>query len=491
METANAQAPYVALSYCWGSQKFITTTRATLHLRKKGIDWNQLPKSFQDAINITRRLKIQYLWIDSLCILQDDPTDWATESAKMGSVYHQAYLTIAASYAENVHGGCFALTREAGGSTLNSVPLRDNNNRPVYDDRADKIPSGISVRPRLDHNKFRDRPGLLLGIPVDKCLEPLSRRGWSLQERLLSRRIVHYTASELVWECGSAMHCQCDRIAHVEESLKFSLSQSLRKCIDSPNLSAQWIRVVEEYSERYLTVESDRLPALSGLAKQFQSAGAGTYLAGLWSENLLQLLHWRVDPRSEQPSRNKNNYLAPSWSWVSINGRIQFPCRDEVSGKTKRQPAVRLLDAKYTPATADHTGSVLAGYIKVAGYVVKTFICNNNDYECWEIVLANESMRVSFSPDVRLVKDNASFVQRRPVSCILWSVPYGEGEFEPDGDTVAYFMVVEKSTTADGAYERLGIGYLSWEAIGPIFYQGIVTARAWFANAPEAVITIV
>jgi hypothetical protein len=133
----------------------------------------------------------------------------------------------------------------------------------------------------------------------------------------------------------------------------------------------------------------------------------------------------------------------------------------------------------------------LAGYIKVAGYVVKTFICNNNEYEDWNIVLANESMRGSFSPDVRLIKDNAPFIQRRPVSCILWSVPYGEGEFEPEGDTVAYFMVVEKSTTGDDVYERLGIGYLSWEARGPIFRQGIVTARAWFADALEAVITIV
>jgi len=94
-------AKYVALSYCWGKLGNLTTTMANIAGRKCGISWDLLPNSFRDAVTITRGLGMRYLWIDALCIIQDDKSDWEREAAKMGQVYENAFLTIAADGAED------------------------------------------------------------------------------------------------------------------------------------------------------------------------------------------------------------------------------------------------------------------------------------------------------------------------------------------------------------------------------------------------------
>jgi len=106
-ETSGELGAYITLSHCWGSSKQFTTTKTTLASRKAGIDYELLPKTYQDAIFITRLLGIRYLWIDSLCICQDDNGDWQRESAKMGLVYSNAYLTIAAASAKDSSVGLF------------------------------------------------------------------------------------------------------------------------------------------------------------------------------------------------------------------------------------------------------------------------------------------------------------------------------------------------------------------------------------------------
>jgi hypothetical protein len=95
------------LSHCWGLSHRITATSATLDRLKKEISLDELPKTFQDAIIIAERLSVQYLWIDPLCIIQDDPLDWRAESSKMADVYTQSYLTISASTSTDDSTGCF------------------------------------------------------------------------------------------------------------------------------------------------------------------------------------------------------------------------------------------------------------------------------------------------------------------------------------------------------------------------------------------------
>ena len=104
--TENLAAPYMTLSYCWGHQIPITTTKANIGQRKQEIKWRDLPKTFKDAVKITRALEVRYLWIDSLCIIQDNNGDWETESSKMAAIYSGSYLTISAVSSRDSNGGC-------------------------------------------------------------------------------------------------------------------------------------------------------------------------------------------------------------------------------------------------------------------------------------------------------------------------------------------------------------------------------------------------
>jgi hypothetical protein len=98
---------YVALSHCWGTGNHILqTTRENYQQRLEGILEQDLPKTFLDAVQITRGLGIQYLWIDSLCVVQDDLVDWESEAAKMANVYSGAWLTISATQASDSNLGC-------------------------------------------------------------------------------------------------------------------------------------------------------------------------------------------------------------------------------------------------------------------------------------------------------------------------------------------------------------------------------------------------
>lgn len=169
---------YAALSHCWGTRKLLTTTNGTIMSHRQGITISNLPQSFQDAITICRRLKINYIWIDSLCIVQDDEEDWDIESAKMGAIYKFSYVTIAASRAENswegfLHQPCaISNDRASSGRTMYCEP----------------------------------REGFILGYRKFSPLEadshsPLRARGWVMQERYLSPRTIAFTDEGILWSC--------------------------------------------------------------------------------------------------------------------------------------------------------------------------------------------------------------------------------------------------------------------------------------------------
>jgi hypothetical protein len=106
-ESRGEIAAYICLSHCWGKSQHITTELSTLSARKAKITWNELPKNFQNAIVFTRGLHIRYIWIDSLCIIQNDPTDWSKQASKMPEIYENAYVTLAATFSSDSSTGCF------------------------------------------------------------------------------------------------------------------------------------------------------------------------------------------------------------------------------------------------------------------------------------------------------------------------------------------------------------------------------------------------
>jgi hypothetical protein len=168
---------YFALSHRWDKNQQLILTRKTMESFEKIILFKSLPKTYQDAIKLTRNLGYRYLWIDSMCIIQDDPEDWVQESAKMASVYHNACCTIAAHIASGDNEGFLH-------DTIKPVPVM-----PIM------FPHDNYITNLTLASSFSDQ--------VNKSL--LSQRGWVFQERILSRRILHFVRHHIFFEDESGV----------------------------------------------------------------------------------------------------------------------------------------------------------------------------------------------------------------------------------------------------------------------------------------------
>lgn len=315
VETDNEHAPYIALSHCWGSSQQFTTTTATLDARKTGISWDHLSKTFQDAISFTHRLKVRYLWVDSLCILQDDTNDWQRQASKMSSIYEHAFLTLAATNGRNSTDGCFT----------KASPEYQAREFSIYDRSG--TAHQIFVRRHLPHWHLPHPQ-----YPLSSYSEhfPLLDRAWVLQERLLSRRILHFGPHELIFECNEGAACECFFMNRIPKILQLkpthvgtmmpTIPTELLVCGVNP-MGRRWRELVEEYSRLKLTYESDRLPALSGLAQQANRTNNDQYIAGLWRSRLLDDLLWQTRGK---PGHRPAQRHAPSWSWASVGRPIKY-----------------------------------------------------------------------------------------------------------------------------------------------------------------------
>jgi hypothetical protein len=285
---------YACLSHCWGGLSIICTTKSTYIQHQESISWDQLPATFQQAIDLSRRLGLQFLWIDSLCIIQDDAGDWRHEGSKMASIYTNSYITIAASASRNGNEGLYRTLSDA--DRQSKFEMQSGNGQgSTYN---------IYVSPRQDHSNFAG--GTL----------PLLRRAWVQQERILSTRVVHFGDRELYWECRATQTCECGapwqrnvKYTYTSESLKCDLprSRGSDESAQADNLQ-QWQELVREYTLLEITKPSDVFPALQGIAIKWQRPAAGDYLAGLWRTNLVQGLLWR----SELAGHRLSTYRAPT-----------------------------------------------------------------------------------------------------------------------------------------------------------------------------------
>lgn len=313
--SGGALGDYAALSHCWGPVQPTTLNRDTATNLMAGAKTSTLPRSFQDAVWVAHELGLRWLWIDSLCILQDDAEDWAQESGRMSDVYGHAYLTISASRAAGCTEG-FLSDRKLPDYV--SIPLQAGHSEDIL----------AFVLPRKYAGDAR------------RCVrleeEPLSSRGWAWQERYLSQRTLHFGHRQTFFEC--------QRTFQAEDFCSVS-PQGVGMCQATITRPAEWIHVIQEYSRRRLTFPGDKLPAVAGLARRLlakttsdldtdtdtvpSDGKASThvpstgYLAGLRWDHIIDDLCWGLDsytPSGERPP----TYRAPSWSWASIDGAISY-----------------------------------------------------------------------------------------------------------------------------------------------------------------------
>jgi hypothetical protein len=199
-ESQNSKDRYTCLSHCWGMTQSIVTLRINIASHRKEIAWTLLPRTFQDAITFTRRLGLRYIWIDSLCIIQDDKSDRQKEVANMSSIYRNSYITIAATKSADDQGGCFS------------------KESPLNLDYMLSSVGQLYVREKLVHWDTLGPSELLRAYP-------LLTRGWVYQERLLAPRVLHFTEKELVWECLQESSCECSSFSPATQPKSGTLSR--------------------------------------------------------------------------------------------------------------------------------------------------------------------------------------------------------------------------------------------------------------------------
>jgi len=372
VETAGKVGKWIALTYCWGSVPFLQTTSQNYEALKQNIAFSSLPRTFQDAIIITRQLGIRYLWIDALCIQQDSDLDWQTESANMPTIYTNAYVTIAAVGAENSHRGIL-------------------NPRGWAADQ----PDSYSVR-------FSRKSSVNFRIPINHLTgtDFLSHRAWCLQEKVLSPRVLSFGSSQMTFTCSqshltegnyvrdgranrdrSTLTSKNELYLRIAEVARGQLGNNLFYHVALRKLHRCWYRILEDYTQRTLTFPRDKLIAISGVADYIRRETSCEYLAGIWKESLPQALLWQNPPTMKPLFQQERClhfrekvkvYRAPSWSWASVNGPVNFGncVKDhEHSEDLQLSPRCEILGYDVKCDSIDPCGQVSGGYIKIRGPV--------------------------------------------------------------------------------------------------------------------------
>ncbi|OCK80553.1 HET-domain-containing protein, partial [Lepidopterella palustris CBS 459.81] len=298
---ANSKASYAALSHCWGGGLPMKSTKRTLTDHMVAIHMTAMPKTYCDAITTTRKLGIQYLWIDSLCIIQDDTKDWEQEAARMASIYEGAQVTIAAAWGKNGESGCF---REYHPSMV--VEVQEQNDSGEY--ATGQIPK-LYLRPYPNSERYlRDAP--------------LNSRAWTLQEIILSRRTIIFAQNQMYWHCTSLYESEdgLESVPNVAETALPlpPLGSAIRTVMPSYELYDSWQTMIQGYSARSLTRPGDKFAALAGVTQMFRGVVKDEPLAGLWKNDLYRGLLWQVPPSMHgildlEAVRALN---IPSWSWA-------------------------------------------------------------------------------------------------------------------------------------------------------------------------------
>lgn len=314
----------------WGGDQTHKTTTSNISSYEQGIAASLLPATISDAIYVTHMLGFRWLWVDSLCIIQDSDADKRHEIGRMHDIYRYAHVTIMAASAERVTEGF----------------LHNRSPPPSWTDDGDLHASGTITLPficpphpptcvecRDDHSLANSQVGNVTFasfhsavISYSDDLGCMGTRAWCLQEYLMSPRSLIFTPSTLQFRCLTTMqgvgNSLCATVS--EPRLPITLFHPDPPVAESgseewKDMHKAWMEVVKDYSCRRASVESDKLVACAAVAEQFHRVLRVEYLAGLWrSDMLLTDLLWEI----YQDGRRPSVYRAPSWSWAAVDGVV-------------------------------------------------------------------------------------------------------------------------------------------------------------------------
>lgn len=345
--------PYMTLSHRWGKHVYEQLTSQSEGRFKTCIDISTLPRVFQDAIDITRKLKVRYLWIDSLCIKQDKECgDWQVEALQMGNVYAHSYLNLSASHATEGSDPPLFYPKPWDNTYLSQLEVECDG--PL---KKDYVVDG--------------------GVWVDEVLEaPLMGRGWVFQERFLAPRVLHFGKRQMAWECNCLSAVEIFPQGLPEFLQPASSKQQEYSSVTRPKditawgrFRGGWRQLVSRYSACSFTFPSDKAAALADVAKMIETCCQDEYIAGAWKSTLLIDLAWFLAEYGKLMTPvSKAATCAPSWSWLSLYGEIDFYPESSRAGKVTMFASVLGIPA------SDSVGSsalVAHGAIRLKGLLLQ------------------------------------------------------------------------------------------------------------------------
>jgi hypothetical protein len=291
---------YLTLSHRWGDYDAVKTKLSNLRDRSTSMPMNTLPKVFHDAVVTTRKLGVRFLWIDTLCIVQDDPLDWQLQASNMANIFRNSLMTIAAA-ADN----CY----EHG----------------VFRERTSHRKRPCALDLRLSHRQkaLFQKPGQLFAfgdrheaVDAERPIGVLDTRAWILQEQLLSPRVLYFTADELFWDCVSINASESyptgipdlvyNSQGHGRSYRHFKEAVTSNKLnitsLSQVEIHKTWRQIVHAYSNRDISVETDRMIATAGIVSLMEKMLNDRCIFGIWakhlnSEQMWQELLWSVDQK--------------------------------------------------------------------------------------------------------------------------------------------------------------------------------------------------
>ncbi|KAI0821789.1 heterokaryon incompatibility protein-domain-containing protein [Trametes gibbosa] len=474
---------YLALSYVWGEAQEHKTTTLNKSTYERAIDPARLPKTIYDAIKVTHALGFAFLWVDSLCIVQDDDADKGRELGRMHRIYRDACVTIIASNAKKVSEGFLQDRPGPSRETVlpflcpqllpSPMPIRATRclsffhrlRRPAQD----TIPVG---RIRIAPTYLRTEGNI---EQYGHAQEPISTRGWCLQEYMMSPRALLFTAETLQYRCpketrnvGNAFYDP--RTERRLPDALFLAEPPVLACGSREwvEVHEAWLDILEDYTRRAVTVPSDKLVACSAVAEAFQHVLRSEYLAGLWRDALpADLLWFKVD---DAHLPRPTVYRAPSWSWAAVDGRVQrggrgfmLDSRGAVSAEVVRCD-VTLADS------AVPFGQVSRGTLVVRSALIPSVLCTDGGFREQTIRLQSVDQARTWGADCDLSEregldadkthEGMWFVDCESDAKIdrTWVVPLiRDGRSGMAGLVVARLDATESQTECGYIYRRLGI----------------------------------
>lgn len=412
----------------------MTLTSETNAALSRQIPIHDLSETFRDAIIITRRLCLKYgvrhLWIDSLCILQDSEEEWRSEAPRMAEVYGNCWCNIAAT-----------------GDGCSSVQSRG-----MFSSRDPK-----NIQPlNLSVTQESSSPSVFACFATERWSDfvrnsRLNKRAWVCQERLLSPRILHFGANEIYWECSI---CRASETYPTGEPFtgfyNNGASETLVRAQSEIATLAEardaWLDIVAFFTKGALTYTSDKLFAISGLARVFQDKfGGSDYLAGIWRTDLEKQLLWRVEEMAL--TSRSSDYRAPSWCWTSIDGPI-------VSGLEPGNGdiLIKTLDVSMTFSGDDPFGIILTGALRIQCRPLKASPASDTKYFPGLRLDIDQALdEIAFHSDEYLGSKSHMDQRLFAVPVYLLEAVYDDGKgFELQG------LVLEATGVTQGQFRRVG-----------------------------------